>query len=184
MINLFAGAFGTIQPFGSLDDETCQEAARQALERTRTGGDGPMIERACFVALRDEHITGAIFITLLPHGDPCDWASYHWPEAPPADCIARRLGRPHLTWIFVSPLSAGRGVGTALLGAAVRELMALGYTELLSTFMLGNESSTLWHWRNGFRLLAYPGSLRLMQERWRTMGFGEGPLGKSQEEKD
>ena len=62
--------------------------------------------------------------------------------------------------MFVSPLDAGRGVGTALLNAAARELLALGYTELASTFLLGNESSMLWHWRNGFRLLQYPGSRR------------------------
>jgi hypothetical protein len=31
---------------------------------------------------------------------------------------------------------------------------------LASTFLLGNESSMLWHWRNGFQLLQYPGSRR------------------------
>jgi GNAT superfamily N-acetyltransferase len=128
-----------------------------------------MIERACFVAKQDKDVVGAIFITLLPDSDPCDWDSYHWPETPPADCITRCLGRPHLTWIFVAPLSAGHGVGTALLAAAARELLALGYTQLLSTFMMGNDSSMLWHWRNGFQLLAYPGSYRLMQERWQKM---------------
>ena len=106
------------------------------------------------------------WITLLPEGDPCDWDSYYWHRPPPADCLERCLGRPHLTWIFVLPLHAGQGVGTALLAAAVRELLALGYTELASTFMIGNDSSMLWHWRNGFRLLAYPGSRRLMRMRW------------------
>jgi hypothetical protein len=53
------------------------------------------------------------------------------------------------------------------LAAAVRELLALGYTQLASTFLAGNDSSTLWHWRNGFQLLAYPGSLRAMRARWR-----------------
>jgi hypothetical protein len=31
--------------------------------------------------------------------------------------------------------------------------------------MLGNHSSMLWHWRNGFRLLPYPASRRLQQQR-------------------
>jgi GNAT superfamily N-acetyltransferase len=168
LVGLFAGAFHAIQPYGCLDEETRLEAARQALERVRTGGDGPWIMQASFVATRDTNPVGAILITLLPDGDPCDWDSYQWPEPPPADCLERRLGRPHLTWIFVSPFQAGRGIGTALLAAAVRELLALGYTHLLSTFMLGNDSSMLWHWRNGFRLLAYPGSHRLMQQRWRA----------------
>jgi GNAT superfamily N-acetyltransferase len=166
LISLFAAAFRRIQPFGSLDDGTRQEAARKALERTRTSGDGPLIERSSFVALEGEnpHTIGAIFITLLPDGDPCDWDSYYWREPPPPDAIERRLGRPHLTWIFVSPLCVGHGVGTTLLAAAVRELLELGYTQLASTFMIGNDSSMLWHWRNGFRLLAYPGSMREMRK--------------------
>jgi GNAT superfamily N-acetyltransferase len=167
LAELFAGAFRYIQPYGSLDEMTRLEAARQALERTRTGGDGPLIEPASFIAGQGERTVGAILITLLPAGDPCDWDSYHWNGAPPADCIARRLGRPHLTWIFVSPLEAGHGIGTALLAEAVRALRAMGFTQLLSTFMVGNDSSMLWHWRNGFRLLSYPGSYRLMVERWR-----------------
>jgi L-amino acid N-acyltransferase YncA len=59
-------------------------------------------------------------------------------------------------------------MGTALLAAATRELLRLGYTELLSTFMLGNDSSMLWHWRNGFRLLAYPGSVRRIRQKLRA----------------
>ncbi len=63
-----------------------------------------------------------------------------------------------MTWVFVAPLFTGEGVGTALLNAAVRQLLALGYTELASTFLAGNDSSMLWHWRQGFRLLAHPAS--------------------------
>jgi GNAT superfamily N-acetyltransferase len=157
---VFAGAFRTVQPFGSLDDDTRVVAARQALDRTRTGGDGPLIEPASFVAVEDGSPTGAVLITLLPDGDPVAWDSYQWLEPPPADCIARRLGRPHLTWVFVSPWHAGRGLGSELLAAAVNALLALGFTQLLSTFMIGNDASALWHWRNGFLLLPYPGSLR------------------------
>jgi GNAT superfamily N-acetyltransferase len=157
---LFAAAFERQQPFGGLDDEPREAAARKALAHTRNGGDGPWVERASFVATDRGGAVGAILVTLLPPDDPTDWDSYHWREAPPADAVARRLGRPHLTWVFVSPFDAGRGVGTALLSAAARELLALGYTELASTFLLGNDSSMLWHWRNGFRLLQYPGSRR------------------------
>ncbi|HLN28610.1 MAG TPA: GNAT family N-acetyltransferase [Gemmataceae bacterium] len=165
LVRVFSNVFRTIQPYGSLDDVTRVQASHQALERTRSGGDGPLIASASFVASQDKELVGAILITLLPLGDPCDWDSYHWKEQPPADSITRRLGRPHLTWIFVSPITAGQGIGTSLLSAAARELQALGYTELLSTFMLGNDSSMLWHWRNGFRLLAHPGSHRLMRDR-------------------
>ena len=164
LVPLFAAAFAHIQPYGSLDGDTRQEAARQALERARSGGDGPWVRPASFVARQGEDFIGAIMITLLPDTDPCNWDSYRWPEPPPADCIERGLGRPHLTWIFVSPWEAGKGLGTALLAAAGQALRQLGYRELLSTFMLGNDSSMLWHWRNGFRLLTYPGSVRRLLE--------------------
>jgi GNAT superfamily N-acetyltransferase len=165
---LFADAFRYIQPYGCLDDDTRLDAARQALERTRTGVDGPWIEQASFVARTEEKPVGAILVTLLPQGDPCDWDSYHWTTAPPPHCIERRLGHPHLTWIFVSPPKRGHGTGTALLAAAVRALLRLGFTQLFSTFLAGNDSSMLWHWRNGFRLLPHPGSYRLMRQRWQS----------------
>jgi len=164
LLPLFAGAFRTTQPFGSLDDASRKKAAHEALERTRTGGDGPWIEQASFVATQTDQPAGAILVTLLPAGDPCDWDTYYWPEPPPADCIARRLGRPHLTWVFVSPWQSGQGVGTALLAAAVNALVRMGFQELLTTFMIGNDASILWHWRNGFRLLAHPGSMRRLRE--------------------
>jgi GNAT superfamily N-acetyltransferase len=108
----------------------------------------------------------------VPDGDPTDFDSYSWRQPPPADCVERQLGRAHLTWIFVSPLRAGHGIGTALLAASSRELLARGYRQLFSTFLSGNESSMLWHWRSGFQLLAYPGSYRLMQQRFREYRDG------------
>jgi GNAT superfamily N-acetyltransferase len=159
---LFAAAFRVQQPFSGLEDEPRRQAARKSLEHTRIGGDGPWIEQASFVAMDegDPHEVGAILVTLLPDTDPSNWGSFHWKEPPPPDCLARCMGRPHLTWIFVSPFHVGEGIGTLLLSAAVRELLALGYKQLASTFLMGNDSSMLWHWRNGFRLLAYPGSRR------------------------
>ena len=65
-----------------------------------------------------------------------------------------------MTWVFVAPKRGGRGVGTALLQAAVGALREMGFTALLSTFLLGNEVSMLWHWRSGFELQAYPTSRR------------------------
>ncbi len=176
---VFASAFRGTQPFGGLDDAARHEAARQTLEATCAGGDGPWVRQASFVATDDGRPTGAVFVTLLPAADPCDPDGYYWNEPPPPDCLARRLGRPHLTWIFVEPHRAGRGVGTALLAAAVRELLALGYSELASTFLMGNDSSTLWHWRNGFRLLPHPASPRQFRKRWQHVlsneGKSEGP---------
>jgi GNAT superfamily N-acetyltransferase len=161
VVKLFARAFRNHQPFAGLDDETRLIAARRSLDQTRSDGDGPWIESASFVALDSAgELLGAILITLLPLHDPTDWDAYHWLAPPPPDCIALRLGRPHLTWVFVHPDGVGQGVGTTLLAVAAAALRGLGFTELLSTFMAGNDSSMLWHWRAGFRLLSYPGSPR------------------------
>src|SRR5207249_5740867 len=129
---------------------------------------------ACFVAAGqdDNAALGAILPTLMPVADLTEFNAGFWREPPPPDCLERRLGRPHLTWIFVGPWHAGHGVGTALLAAVTRELLALGYKELASTFLLGNESSMLWHWRNGFQLQPYPGSWRKMRERLRDSRLG------------
>jgi GNAT superfamily N-acetyltransferase len=161
LVELFAEAFRHQQPFGGLSDGTRQVAVRRSLDQTRLGGDGPWIEEASYVAMDgDGLIAGAVLITLLPLRDPTEWGAYHWNEPPPEDCIEKRLGRPHLTWIFVHPDLAARGVGTALLREACNTLVRMGFDSLLSTFMLGNDTSMLWHWRMGFRLLAHPASRR------------------------
>jgi GNAT superfamily N-acetyltransferase len=163
----FASAFRDQQPFSGVQRDKRHEAAVKSLSQTRDGTDGPWIEAASFVAEErsQNHIIGGILITLLPDADLSEWGAYHWPEPPPADAVQRRLGRPHVTWVFVSPYYKGEGVGTALLNAAARQLLALGYTELASTFLAGNDSSMLWHWRQGFRLLAYPGSHRRRRDK-------------------
>jgi hypothetical protein len=151
---LFRFAFRRVQPFAALDDDTALVAARECLEKTASGGDGPLIEKACFQAFEErcEGPVGAILITLMPADIVDNWRVHAWREPPPPDAIERRPGCPHLTWVFVSPWVERQGVGTALLDASVRPLLELGYSRLASTFLLGNDSSTLWHWRNGFRL--------------------------------
>ena len=161
LAEVFAEAFRRQQPFAGLTDPAHLEAGQRGLTQVRAGGDGPWIEEASFVACDlDGSPLGAVFITLLPLRDPTAWDSYSWDEPPPPDAVEQHLGRPHLTWIFVRTSAAGRGVGAALLQTAGATLTAMGYDELLSTFMLGNDSSMLWHWRMGFRLLRYPGSHR------------------------
>jgi GNAT superfamily N-acetyltransferase len=168
--DLFAAAFRLVQPYGSLDEAARREAAVKCLDQTRTGGDGPLLESACHVAVSRERsrVEGVILLTFIPLADLSDPdASARWEGPTPPDAIKRGLGRPHLTWIFVSPFDAGHGIGTALLSAAVRELTALGFTDLATTFLVGNDQSMLWHWRNGFRLLAHPGSRRERRRRWK-----------------
>ncbi len=160
MVELFAAAFANEQPFASRDEQVRRQAAQSCLSRTRSGGDGPWIDRASWAAWQDGEPVGAILSTLLPLHDPTESDAYYWFERPPPEAIDRRLGRPHLTWIFVDPALAGVGVGTTLLDATVRSLLDMGYSEMLTTILMGNDSSLLWHWRNGFQLLASTGSKR------------------------
>ena len=157
---IFAGAFHALQPFSGLDDATSLRAAHDCLTKTTSGADGPWVRVASFMAIAEDKPIGAILITLMPDGDVSEWDAFHWPEPAPPDLLKRRRGQPHLTWIFVSPWHKGSGVGTALLHASANVLRRLGYKTLLSTFLSANESSMLWHWRNGFQLLRHPGSKR------------------------
>jgi hypothetical protein len=159
---LFAGAFHRVQPFASLSDRRRLEAARSCLKFTREGGDGPLIRPACHLALSQEHQhpVGAVLVTLIPPVDLEDAWSLRWKSPPPPNCIEQRLGHAHLTWIFVGPWHAGYGVGTALLARASLGLIELGYSELVSSFILGNTASMLWHWRNAFQLLPSVSSRR------------------------
>jgi GNAT superfamily N-acetyltransferase len=140
---LFAAAFHRVQPFASLTDEDRLKAAEDCLGHTQRSGEGPLVGEACLVAARDDTLVGANLITL-----------------PPGDASKHAAGLPHLTWIFVAPFHARQGVGMALLETAVQALLRLGYQELASTFLLGNESSMLWHWRAGFRLPEQAWSMR------------------------
>lgn len=151
----FAWAFQSIPPFSAMEEDAALEAARQCLAKTRGGGDGPLVDGACWVAVpADDRPRGAAIVTIQPsHDEPDDLRADDDAPAPP------RPRHPHLTWIFVAPMIARHGVGTALLAAAVRGLIDAGHSRLESTFLLGNESSTLWHWRSGFRLLSYPYSM-------------------------
>ena len=169
LVPLFVAAFDRQEPFCRLNDEERAQAVRQSLERVRTGGDGPLIEQASFVAVDTRHNmdVGAILVTLLPDTDPSDWGAFQWDHDPPADCIARRMGRPHLTWVFVHSWVSGQGAGSVLLAGSVAHLLSLGYHQMASTLLPTNDSSVTWHWRNGFRLVEYAGSRRRAERRMR-----------------
>jgi GNAT superfamily N-acetyltransferase len=120
------------------------------MEHTRRGGDGDFLGHASVVATHaaDARAVGAMLVTRWVPG----------PGDASADDDA--LTSAHVTWVFVAPLHCGRGIGTLMLSAAVQQLRRGGFARLYTTFLAGNESSMLWHWRNGFRLLPYRGSLR------------------------
>jgi GNAT superfamily N-acetyltransferase len=158
---LFAAAFESVPPFSALCDKDRLTASSQCLHQAHSGGDGPILDKACFVAeVGPGKLAGAVIVTLIPKREEGDWWDGCWASLPATDAARHLFGRPHLTWVFVAPLLARHGVGSALLERAVAGLTAQGYAELASTFLMGNDSTMLWHWRNGFRLMAHPGSFR------------------------
>ena len=164
---LFASAFWRVQPFCAMDDDRRRDAARRCLDKTRTGGDGPIVPGACVVAASvASDVPVAAALVTMQRGYREAEVGVPAPEG--------RL--PHLTWIFVPPMLSRHGMGTALLDVAANALLDLGFAGLASTFLLGNESSTLWHWRNGFRLMESPSSPRRWKRRAEEM-TGPDPLG-------
>jgi GNAT superfamily N-acetyltransferase len=161
---IFAAAFALIAPFATLDEGSRLQAARDCLEYTREGGDGPLVPMACQVAIdpSDGGILGGALVTLPQAHQLLDFDERRKVLSPPPPESTATTGWPHLTWIFVSPLLRGEGIGTALLAEVGRALWGLGYRELASSFQHGNSSSLRWHWRNGFQLLPYFGSKRWM----------------------
>jgi hypothetical protein len=162
---VFAAAFEGVQPFGGLAREQRLTASRQVLTNTWQGGGGPLVRQASFTAVHADQKTplGAIMITLVPGGAPGRAESYRWQEPPPRVWHNHPLAQPHLTWIFVAPRWKAGGVGSALLEAAVTSLNQLGHGSLWTTFLMGNDASVLWHWRNGFSLAPYPLSRRVLR---------------------
>ena len=161
----FAASFRRVQPFAGLSDR--RRLGRAGLPEIHPRGKrrpdhSPGLPRRH--EREPSHPVGAILVTLVPPVDLDDFWSLRWKTPPPPDSVESRLGHAHLTWIFVGPMHAGYGVGTALLARAAQGLLELGYTELVSSFILGNDSSMLWHWRNGFQLLPYAGSKRKFRE--------------------
>jgi GNAT superfamily N-acetyltransferase len=129
---LLSAAFDSVPPLVTLDTNRRIDVARECVEHTRIGGDGSVVEGACFGAVDQggvERLVGAILVTLIHEG-----------------C-------PHLTWILVRPQHVRQGLGTALLAAAVTALRERGHRHLASTFLVGNHRATLWHWRRGFHLV-------------------------------
>lgn len=64
--------------------------------------------------------------------------------------VEKSNGSAFLDLLFVIPEWRRRGVATALLGDALNALHDEGYPELSSRFLLGNETSRVWHHHFGF----------------------------------
>ena len=159
---LFVTGLQNTQPFASLTQEQATCSATVVFRHMLRGKDGPIIEAACFQALskRDKTPIGALFVTLVPKALLTEPFAANWREPPPPDAVEKRLGLPHLTWVFVAPRFARQGIATTLLAATIPALRQLGFDHLVSTFMLDNGPSAVWHWRNGFQVLPQMSAIR------------------------
>lgn len=152
--NLFDECFKTVQPFAGMSERQRQEAVRYCLDRTQSGKDGLCLDDSCFCAKdQEQRIVAAIIITQLERIDELSILNAN-------KMNEQKNYEPHLTWIFVHPAYGRSGVGTALLRQSASVLGSQNYHRLYSSFLPGNLTSILWHWRNGFQLLSGPGSLR------------------------
>jgi len=165
---VLAAAFRDAPPLGMLGQRRRVCAARDWLLSTRDGGEGPLVEPACVVAVDaedDNKLLGALLVTLMIGRERSWYASLRAAVSPPAPDLAEGREQVQMSWIFVRPRASGQGVGTALLAAAARTLWTSGYRELASATHRGNDASMAWHWRNGFRLLPHSDSLRRIRSR-------------------
>ena len=158
---LCGAAFHRVPPFSALSDEERPAAGTDCMAFVRSGGDGPLVPAASMVAAdaEDGRPRGALLVVMKPKKYRLDpWAH----ERPPVveGAVVPAPSQAHLDWVFVSAWVANRGVGSAMLARTVEALRAAGHTSLTSSFMIGNGESMAWHWRNGFELLPYPGSMR------------------------
>lgn len=149
---LFFDAFSASQPFSLLPVAEAQDLADECVNRTEQGEDGPLVESACHVMLesRSQRIVGAALVTLTPAGPLTDFSHPDWKAIPPDNAVAEKWGRPHLTWVFVSPSFSRQGLARRLLHSSIAELQQLGFVEMSSTFLADNTPSLLWHWQMGF----------------------------------
>jgi len=167
---VLAAAFRDAPPLGMLGDRRRVCAARDWLLSTRDGGEGPLVEPACAVAVDaedDNKVLGALLVTLMVGRERSWYASLRAAVSPPPPDLAEGREQAQMSWIFVREGASGQGVGTALLAAAARTLWSSGYRELASATHRGNDASMSWHWRNGFRLLPHSDSLRRIKSRVR-----------------
>jgi GNAT superfamily N-acetyltransferase len=156
-VNPFYRSFARQQPFSSYSRIRARRLATDCLTHTREGHDGPLLPEACFVAESDDAKGGTREIVA---GALVTLADTPWVVSR-LDLGEGVTAVPHLTWIFVDQLESRRGIGSALLDRIVRALRDAGHRALASTFVLGNDSSVLWHWRNGFELVRSPYSTRV-----------------------
>lgn len=165
--DVLADAFRDVPPLGMLGSRRRLWTARDWLGSTRDGGEGPLVETACVVAIGREEsarVLGALLVTLMVGWTRSWYAGRRLAVPPPPPDLAEGREQPQITWVFVKPEASHQGVATALLAKATSSLWISGYRELASATDRGNDTSMAWHWRNRFFLLPHSRSVRLPRQ--------------------
>lgn len=148
LAKLFLNAFARVAPVDAMPATTRRHAADSAMRHTIGGGDGTVMNSACFAAIDglEGDLLGAAIVTNIGLRED------EWPESPvPPDLV-------NLTWLFVNPNHHRRGIGSALLDRVVNACAASGRGWLTSHFSVDNPPAVMFHWRNGFELVGKMGA--------------------------
>jgi ribosomal protein S18 acetylase RimI-like enzyme len=144
LAKLFMSAMAHVPPLDTMPPTTRRHAADAEMKHIVSGGEGELFSGACFGALdaKTGKPIGAAIVTRL------SLTNDEWPEEhmPPVLC--------NLTWLFVAPERQRAAISTALLDHVVNALAQAGHEWLVSHIPQDNVPVVMFHWRNGFELVA------------------------------
>lgn len=122
--------YGGLLPDAVIDDVVASEPAR--VERWQTRLAHPDERRSVFVAELDHRVVGFVF-----------WGPTQGPEASPDAAEVQA--------IYLDPDAIGRGIGRALLAAAVGELVVSGFTRAILWVLETNDRARRFYEAAGWR---------------------------------
>jgi len=156
LANLFQQAFQNSAPFASLSADDRVRATDEHFLNVLRGRSWPVDWRASRGIRQPGSLdpVGASLVTRVPSADWSDFTDPAWQTQPPENAAESGWGLPHLTWLFIPPQAQRQGFATILLNHARTFLHTQGDQELYSTILVGDHSSLLWHWKQGFQLIS------------------------------
>lgn len=144
LAKLFMSAMAHVPPLDTMPPTTRRHAADAEMKHILGGGEGELFTPACFGALdaKSGRPVGAAIVTRL------SLTADEWPEEQLPPVLV------NLTWLFVAPERQRGAIGTALLGHVVNALVDQNHEWLVSHLPQDNVPTVMFHWRNGFELVA------------------------------
>ena len=144
LAKLFTSAMAHVPPLDTMPPTTRRHAADAEMKHILGGGEGELFTAACFGALdaKSAKPIGAAIVTKL------SLTADEWPEEQlPAVLV-------NLRWLFVAPDRQRTSIATRLLDHVVNALSERNHEWLVSHLPQDNVPAVMFHWRNGFELVA------------------------------